>query len=571
MFIYVALDKEITETSSENNKLRKMRIELQQSLDDIEKSLSELAMAEEVEDTTKNIHVLEALGLNEDDWESMDKEDLRSKLAMKLKEWKEEIKKESDRAQQVENEMSQFRKQLASANAASRREDDMISGDKPPQYIFLENKIETLRRDLRDTVAFMAKANRSTGDEGATTLQQLSQRRLKLKNDLKTALDEMQRMEKELNIKSECKDMNILSQSRSLSISDEVNKAHFEKETESRHTLPEGSTLNNTAERHSQNAAADHLQNRLANLQSQLVCISLIFESYLFCNTNNDFQHETVSQLAKAYGDGTLVKDLSARRLVLKEEIKAVQEEYEKATSKSSQRNIESIPPKPVPVVKRENEKVLSIAALIRRGSERLSRDSADSRDSNTSADSGMASTTSAPISAALVTRAVTERNSHLRKGFPSISGVLMKHPGQHNEKGLLDKMKARRGARERWCDLDAISGSMRHFKRRGDREPRGHIDLNDKSLEVVFKRDGKSIEFLICTHTHQNRFLAKTHEEMLKWTSALEDAHNILLNRKEDDVGSEVSVKRQDSVSSNESESEAEIHERRATLGFLL
>ena len=62
---------------------------------------------------------------------------------------------------------------------------------------------------------------------------------------------------------------------------------------------------------------------------------------------------------------------------------------------------------------------------------------------------------------------------------------------------------------------------------------------------------------------------MAKTHEEMLKWANALEDAHNILLKCEEDDVGSEASVKRQDSVSSNERDSEAEIHERRATLGF--
>lgn len=112
---------------------------------------------------------------------------------------------------------------------------------------------------------------------------------------------------------------------------------------------------------------------------------------------------------------------------------------------------------------------------------------------------------------------------------WPALSGKLKKHPSHSNERGMLGNMSLR-GFQERWCVIDP-EGFLRYYKRKGDKEPRGSIPLGIAGLEIVeAKSDGKPNEFLVCSPTHQTRFLAKSRDEMRTWIQALELAHKIMV-----------------------------------------
>lgn len=118
-------------------------------------------------------------------------------------------------------------------------------------------------------------------------------------------------------------------------------------------------------------------------------------------------------------------------------------------------------------------------------------------------------------------------------KTFPVMEGILMKHASVLNEKGsgVFSRMNFR-GARERWCTIDP-SGSLRYYKRKGDKEPRGTIPLDNPSLEILYGPTvGKDNEFMMCSSTHQTRFVAKNPTDMKNWITNLEKARVLSLER---------------------------------------
>lgn len=178
-----------------------------------------------------------------------------------------------------------------------------------------------------------------------------------------------------------------------------------------------------------------------------------------------------------------------------------------------------------------------------------------------------------------------TDSNANYVPGMdgsmPSLAGKLMKHPSHSNEKGVFGNMSLR-GFRDRWCVIDP-EGYLRYYKKKGDKEPRGSIPLAIAGLEIVeAKSDGKPNEFLVCSPTHQTRFLAKNREEMLRWMKALELVHKVLIQNGVSNGASSskpLSLRRQESAASNNNggvaitsptpANEESYRASRATLGF--
>ncbi|KAG6977010.1 hypothetical protein JG688_00000814 [Phytophthora aleatoria] len=504
------LEKEVTEIIAENDKLQASRVKIEETLDDLQQELDAYGDLDVDPTGQHEIKFFSPAFLGSMVHRgSIDTraEDARERLLEKIKaqhgHLEEEIKLEEERAKFVESEINQFQQQMDVAAEAVKREDAFISGERPPQMIFLENKIALLRKNLRETVAGIANAGKCGDQQQADNL---SLRRAHLKDDLKAALDEMRRMENELNVFFDVDEGKQVKLLRSDSSIDTVNidEAPHERASES-----------------------SRLQNKLTKLQMQL--------------------HDTVVQLAKAAGekDEARKSELGKRRLQLKDEMKVVQDQFQLLTNGTlnvAVKNKESSylrpsvvgPPTMQDVPRRStggsraslggirasiSGSMASMAASrashggrpsesVQRGSER--------HDPNVSRRSS---------SSASLTQS-NDSNQMPRDGtLPVMSGILRKHPTHSNEKGTFGNMSLR-GVRERWCNIEP-DGYLRYYKREGDREPRGAIPLKHKSLEILHgKGVGKPNEFVICSSTHQTRMVAKTRDDMLKWVMMLELAH---------------------------------------------
>ncbi|GLD93361.1 hypothetical protein PINS_up001953 [Pythium insidiosum] len=514
---------------------------------------------------------------------------------------------------------------MASVDAASKREDDLISGEKPPQLLFLENRVETLRQNLRDTVAGIAAAAKQ-GDRAR--VDNLSIRRSGLRDDLKNALDDIQKFEIQFNVKSTI-DRRLTD--REGEPEPTLNKppqlVYLENRAEEiRKNLRDTVAAIATAAKNNERARVDNLSIRRAGLRDDLKAVLddiLQLEAKFNVKSTIDRRltvdgpqqrlsvhapddvseepghassardslaqpqpdaeglrlhqrlaslrsdlHDTVAQLAKAASsnDMQLKQQMSDRRARLKEEMKLVQDEYQMLTRESL-----ALPPTPIggtPPMGSGQLSASSRASMAlppRVSSTRPSLDRAtpfDDRDrsnsrSSISTDASRASmahsiesnstynlgTREHVVSAATSTSMIAE--------FPMLSGVLMKHPSHSNERGLFGNMSLR-GVRERYCVLDG-SGSLKYYKRKGDREPRGSVPLDNPALEVVYaKTEMKSTEFSICTPTHQNRFVAKTRNEMMQWVKALEATHTLVMQRVNNSA-SGGNLRRKESVGSSE------------------
>ncbi|RLN47165.1 hypothetical protein BBJ29_004986 [Phytophthora kernoviae] len=413
------LEKEVTEIIAENDELQTARVKIEESLDAVQKELDEYGDLDVGPNEQYEIKFFSPAFLGSMIHRgSIDTraEDARERLLGKIKSQQdhleEEIKMEADRATFVESEIYQFQTQMDVAAAAVKREDEFISGERPPQVIFLENKIALLRKNLRETVAGIAKA---TGSGDQQQADNLSLRRADLKDDLKTALYEMRRMESELKVFFD------VDEGKTIAV---------------KHALDDDTdTVDIDEAPHERLSESSRLQNKLARLQTQL--------------------HDTVVQLAKAASEKDEMRksELSKRRLQLKDEMKVVQDQFQ----------------------------------------------------------------------------ALTNGTLNAIKGKDS--GLLRKHPTHSNEKGTFGNMSLR-GVRERWCTIES-DGFLRYYKREGDRESRGAIPLNHKSLEILHgKQVGKPNEFMICSSTHQTRLAAKTRDEMLRWVKMLELSHSYFMQQ---------------------------------------
>jgi hypothetical protein len=484
----VELDKEIAEIIAENEDLRNERITIEEALDEVQKELDQYADFD-IESGEFEIKFFSQAFLGSMVQRgSIDTraEDARERLLEKIKSqrdhFQEELEMEEERSKFVESEIAQIRKQMAVAAAASKREDDMISGHRPPQLVFLENKIALFRKNLRETVSGIAKAT-SSGD--TQQAENLAFRRAALKDDLKNALDEMQRMENELNLFS---DINRGVTGYGPSILDEDTAIE---------------AVNIDLSPHERVSESTRLQNKLTRLQAQL--------------------HDTVQQLAKAASERNeeRMEELRTRRLQLKNEMKVVQDEFERLTNQTLNVSAKSKDTYVRPSISANDFRSSMGRPSLGRGS---SEQFEMPRFSRSSSSASMASVPQSVES--------YQPSAPVKEGsLPSVSGLLLKHPTHSNEKGMFGNMSLR-GIRERWCMIDPV-GCLRYYKRKGDREPRGAIPLNIPSLEIIHGKEvGKPNEFMICSATHQTRMGAKNREDMLRWVAALQEAHAVFMQQ---------------------------------------
>ncbi|KAG7400764.1 hypothetical protein PHYBOEH_004570 [Phytophthora boehmeriae] len=560
------LEKEVSEIIAENDELQASRAKIEESLDALQKELDQYGDLDVDLNGQYEIKFFSPAFLGSMVHRgSIDTraEDAHERLLGKIKAQRdhleEEIKMEEDRAKFVESEIHQFQNQMDVAAAAVKREDEFISGERPPQVIFLENKIALLKKNLRETVAGITKATKSGDQQQADNL---SLRRADLKDDLKAALDEMQRMESELKVFFD------LDEGKSVAVK---NAADDDVDTVNIDEAP-----------HERLSESSRLQNKLTRLQAQL--------------------HDTVVQLAKAASEKDEVRkgELSKRRLQLKDEMKVVQDHFQALTNAT------------LNAVKSKDSMLRpSIAGppmmLLPRGSSGSSRASlggiraslGGSRASLTGIRSSMGGNkagvsaqrgseqldpprshrSSSSASIGSMTSSVESNSNQIPRdgSLPRMSGLLRKHPTHSNEKGTFGNMSLR-GVRERWCNIES-DGFLRYYKREGDREPRGAIPLKHKSLEILHgKQVGKLNEFMICSPTHQTRLIAKTQEEMLRWVKVLELAHKYFMQQSAARRGS-TDGHRQESMSpagsaenaasTDEMDPELAYRNQRATLGF--
>uniref|UniRef100_A0AAV1UM30 PH domain-containing protein n=1 Tax=Peronospora matthiolae TaxID=2874970 RepID=A0AAV1UM30_9STRA len=552
------LEKDVTELIAENNALRAVRAETEQTLDNLQNELDKYGDLGVDLNSEQEIKFFSPAFLGSMvNRGSIDTRaaDAREQLLIKVKaqcdHLEEEIEMEAERTGFVESEIYQFRNQMDVAAAAVKREDAFISGERPPQLIFLENKIALLRKSLRETVAGIAKA---TGSGDQQQADNLSLRRADLKDDLKAALDEMLRMQNELQVFFDVdQGKNVVLPSADSSIDTiDIDEAPQRRLSES-----------------------TRLQTKLGKLQTKL--------------------HEIVIELAKAAGDNDEERksELSKQRLQLKDEMKVVQDQFQALTNGTLNvsTNATEAPPRtsitgppPQQEAARRNtvgarvsvggirssfggrvsmigaqivQGVSRQSATVQRGSERFDPD--HSRGSSSSVNS------------------FTQDSANQIGLLPAMSGILRKHPTHSNEKGTFGNMSLR-GVRVRWCNIEP-DGYLRYYKREGDREPRGAIPLKHKSLEILHGKDvGKPHEFMICSPTQQTRLVAKNQEEMLKWVKVLGLAHAYFRKRFNDGRKTPGSVSSSNGSTADQpanatspeaADAELAYRNKRATLGF--
>ncbi|KAG6580359.1 WW domain [Phytophthora cinnamomi] len=557
------LEKEVTEIIAENEELQAARVKIEETLDTLQKELDEYGDLEVDTNGLGEIKFFSPAFLGSMVQRgSIDTraEDARERLLEKIKAQRdhleEDIKLEEERTMFVESEIHQFQQQMDVAAAAVKREDEFISGERPPQLIFLENKIALLRKNLRETVAGIAKATSSADQQQA---ENLSLRRADLKDDLKTALDEMRRMENDLQVFFDVDEGKKIALQRADSSVDtiDIDEAPHERASET-----------------------SRLQNKLTKLQAQL--------------------HETVVQLAKAAGekDEERKSELSTRRLQLKDEMKIVQDQFQALTNGTLNVSAKSKdtylrpsivgPPTIQDPQRRSTAGSRASLSGIRgsmggsrasfRGSLGGNRPSANGQRGSERHEQNLTQRSSSSASIGSLTQSYNSNSNQIpREGMlPTMCGVLRKHPTHSNEKGTFGNMSLR-GVRERWCNIEP-DGYLRYYKREGDREPRGAIPLNHKSLEILHGKEvGKPNEFMICSPTHQTRMTAKSHEEMLKWVKVLQLTHQHFMNqgRGSTDGGpaagsiSSVDSTADQAVNAASPDAELEYRNQRATLGF--
>ncbi|POM76850.1 LOW QUALITY PROTEIN: Hypothetical protein PHPALM_5866 [Phytophthora palmivora] len=553
------LEKEVTEIIAENDELQASRVKIEETLDELQKELDiygDLDMDLNGQNEIKFFSPAFLGSMVHRGSIDTRAEDARERLLDKIKAQRdhleEDIKLEEERTTFVQSEIDQFQKQMDVAAAAVKREDAFISGERPPQLIFLENKIALLQKNLRETVVGLAKAS-SSGDQQQA--DNLSVRRADLKDDLKAAMDEMRRMENELQVFFDIDQGKKVAIQRADSSIDsvDIDEAPHERASES-----------------------TRLQNKLVKLQSQL--------------------HETVVQLAKAAGEKNEARknELSKRRLQLKDEMKIVQDQFQALTngtlnvaakSKESYVRPSVVGPPTIQDTPRRSTggSRASLSSAIRgsfsgtrmsMGGGRASHSTkslATAQRGSERFDPNRSHRSSSSASIGSLTQSHDSNSNQIARdgSLPTMSGLLRKHPTHSNEKGTFGNMSLR-GVRERWCNIEP-DGYLRYYKREGDREPRGAIPLKHKSLEILHGKEvGKPNEFMICSPTQQTRMVAKTHEDMLKWVKVLELAHTYFMQqgRGSTEGGVVISPTTADHQASP-ADDELAYRNQRATLGF--
>lgn len=543
------LEKEVTEIIGENNELQSIRAKIEETLDTLQQELDAYGDLDVDYNSQHEVKFFSPAFLGtivhrgSIDTRAEDaRERLLEKIIAQRNHLKEEIKLEEERAQFIESEINQFRDQISVAAEAVKREDAFISGKRPPQMIFLENKIALLKKNLRETMAGIAKAAQSGDHQQADNL---FIRRADLKDDLNAALDEMRRMESESNV---------------------LYDVDQGKQVQLPHSDPSLDIVDIDEAPHDRVSESSRLQSKLAKLQVHL--------------------HETVALLAKAASedDEARKSNLANRRLMLKNEMKAVQDQFEALTQGTLNVVVKSRDSDPKlslasPMIQNVPRKATggsraSLSGGLRGlvGSARVSmasdRSSYVARISECAPrDSDRSGPNFGRRSGSSASRASLDSNSNQgprNSAMPMMSGILRKHATHSNEKGAFGNMSIR-GVRERWFNIES-DGYLRYYKREGDREPRGAISLSNKSLEILHGKEvGKPNEFILCSPTHQTRMLAKTHAEMLVWVKVLEQAHAFFMQQS---CGSNENGQDQESKTVSP-DVELAYRNKRATLGF--
>jgi FtsZ-binding cell division protein ZapB len=152
----VALDQEVMDIMKENDELRKERVQLEEERDAVQKELD--IYGGDFDETTNkrdeiDVFSSEFLGSLVDRG-SLDREaeDAREILLRRIQDRKGqiylELSEEEEQVRVFQSELVKMKKQMTSVDISAKREDDLISGEKPPQLIALEVKVEATRKSL---------------------------------------------------------------------------------------------------------------------------------------------------------------------------------------------------------------------------------------------------------------------------------------------------------------------------------------------------------------------------------------------------------------------------------------
>ncbi|DAZ97427.1 TPA: hypothetical protein N0F65_009878, partial [Lagenidium giganteum] len=213
------LTDDIARMSSGNKKLRKERMELQTTLDELESSLSKMGKQDEEEEGKKD---------GDDDFFGIDPSatpaEQLAALRKKLRFMEDELTKEQKKAAKVEKEMEQLNRHLGSlsggsasvssttstasssgsvsGSSSSRSRDDKdrphtssssrnLHSHKSPEMLELESRIHELRKKQRAVVDQLAKAAQAGDQELAKECQK---KRHAIKDELRSAQDALNRL-----------------------------------------------------------------------------------------------------------------------------------------------------------------------------------------------------------------------------------------------------------------------------------------------------------------------------------------------------------------------------------------
>lgn len=220
---------------------------------------------------------------------------------------------------------------------------------------------------------------------------------------------------------------------------------------------------------------------------------------------------ETMSKAAQV-GDQDLAKECQRRRHAIKDELRHAQDELQKLKGGNTSGGS-------------------SKAATGSSSALSSSSSGASSRPQKLSSSQVQAASRGSNSSNSGGTSQQQQQASRSKKvdKMPTLVGFLDKGPTEWSERGLISNMKAMRGARERWCEITP-DGFLKYYKRRGDPEVRGEIDLSDRSLEVVCEDAKRGREFVLSTSSQQSHFFTKSTSELDKWVKTLRAAHAFLV-----------------------------------------
>lgn len=134
---------------------------------------------------------------------------------------------------------------------------------------------------------------------------------------------------------------------------------------------------------------------------------------------------------------------------------------------------------------------------------------------------------------------------------LPTHQGLLHKSPSQILSRGITTLISNMRGSKPRWFELDEM-GVLSYYKRQGDKQVRGKLDVKDQIFELVVEdpQDASVVNtFWITSGAKQIRVESRTREDWKQWIKCLQKSRQMI-----EQYGLIKSPLRRDSVMSSNS-----------------